>query len=112
MSTGPNTDLASIVEASIEASVEASIETRHGSIEARHGSTEEAASKHSSELVDIEASMEAQYRMSTGPNTDLASIVEVSIEASSEASIETRHGSIEARCGSIEEAAKHPALRH
>jgi hypothetical protein len=46
-------------------------------------------------------------RMSTRPNTDLASIIEASVDAS----VEPRHGSIEARHGSVEEATKYPGTQ-
>ena len=48
--------------------------------------------------------MEAKHRMSTRSKAYLASIMEASIQARIEASIEPRHGSLEARCGRIEEA--------
>ena len=38
------------------------------------------------------------------PSIDLVSIIEASIQTNIEASIEPRHGSIEARCGGIKEA--------
>ncbi len=48
-----------------------------------------------------------QHRMSTRPNTYLASMIAAWIEAS----IEPRHGSIGARCGSLPEASMEE-LRH
>ena len=48
--------------------------------------------------------MEAKHQMSTRSKAYLTSIIEASIQARIEASIEPRHGSLEARCGRIEEA--------